>query len=65
MKNSTTSINKLKTKIERKDDSELSKTREPRDHHSKSVKYRLRKQQEREAEELIKEFKDHDTDSDQ
>ena len=59
MKNSTTSTNKLKTKIERKDDSELSKN------HSKSVKYRLRKQQEREAEELIKEFKDHDTDSDQ
>lgn len=40
-----------KSKIKRSDDSELSKN------HSKSVKYRLRVQQEKEAEKLIKEYK--------
>ena len=52
MKNSKTSTDK--SKIKRSDDSELSKN------HSKSVKFRLRVQQEKEAEELIKEFKSKD-----
>ena len=58
MKNSTTF--KSKSKIKRSDDSELSKN------HSKSVKYRLRIQQQKEADKLIKDFKENDdTRSDQ
>lgn len=52
MTNSKTSTSK--SKIDKKDDSELSKN------HSKSVKFRLRVQQEKEAEELIKQFKQQD-----
>jgi hypothetical protein len=52
MKNSKTSTDK--SKIKRSDDSELSKN------HSKSVKFRLRVQQEKEAEKEMKEFKPED-----
>lgn len=52
MKDSNTYTKKFPTKKELKDDSVFSKN------NSKSVRYRLRVQQAKEAEELIKEFKD-------
>lgn len=53
MKDSTTFTKNLRTKKkEAPDDSVLSKN------HSKSVRYRLRVQQEREAEQIIKDYKD-------
>ena len=58
MSDSTTFVKKFKTKRELKDDSVFSKN------YSKSMKYRLRVQQAKEAEELIKEFKDEQTNED-